>query len=287
MALQIRKCKSGFLAATLHYSADRRLWPPKRIAAAKAALSGWQWRKEYEIDFTARGGQKVFDCFDPAVHVTTQMPDPTECRCFRVIDHGRRNPSACLWWAEDNNSNMYFYREYYRANATISEHCQMIRALNKEYITATLIDPSTHRRLDNSSATIADEYQRSGINTVPADNSMAAGIEAVTAALLAGLARWSIDKQNLHRHFENCGTDFNVAKQIAQNRAIYFHPSMTNTIRQMGQLAWDHRADDDPYRSLSEQIIDVDDHCTDCVRYAVMRIHSSVSGIRSSTLRRI
>jgi len=287
--LHTRRCKSGFLAVTLHYSLDPQSWTPQRIAAVKAALPGWRWRKEYEIDFSARGGQKVFDCFDPAVHVTARNVDFAHQRCYRVIDHGRRNPTACLWWTEDRRGDMYFYREYYRPNATIAEHCQRILALQaqQEVIAATLIDPSTHRRLDNSSTTIADEYARNGVATIGADNNVPAGIEAVTNALLAALARASLAEAKLHPHFADCGVAFERVRQIARQPAMYFHPSMRHTIRQMGQLAWDSRCDDDPYRPPSEQLVDVDDHCTDCVRYAAMRRHGVPRRLRHSSLKRI
>ncbi len=287
--MEIRKCKTGFLAIRLHYSDDPFLWPEERIQAVKSALPGWRWQKEYEIDFSARGGQKVYDCFDHTIHVKSLDINLDSLPRYKVIDHGRRNPTACLWWAEDKrNKIIYFYREYYLANATIAEHARNILALEEKNETRlTLIDPSTHKKLDNSTTSIADEYAHYGIRTVPADNNLSAGIEEVTSALIASLARWSIENKTIHRYFD----DHLIPRQrifaLADNRALYFHPSMTNTIREISQLSWDDSADNDPSRPLSEKIANTDDHCADCLRYALLRPRIKRYNLRTYNLKKI
>lgn len=289
MNLETRKCRSGFLAIRLHYSADPHLWPPPRIAAVKAALPGWRWRKEYEIDFAARAGKKVYDAFDPAVHVKAFDVDLESLPRYKVIDHGRRNPTACLWFAEDHKTRtVYFYREYYRPDATIAEHCHAIRRLETDRETRrTLIDPSTHRRLDTGSGTIADEYARHGIATVPADNNLTTGIDAVTAALVATLARHAIDTHTVHPFFEQRIIPKHRLAALAKDRAVVFHPAMTNTIRELEQLAWDDHADDDTRKPLCERITGPDDHCADCVRYALLRPRQRSRPIRAKGLKKL
>lgn len=251
-------------------------------------MPGWRWRKEYEIDFDARGGQKVYDCFDTNVHVRVLDTDLQGHPKYKVIDHGRRNPSVCLWWVEDKKSKtIYFYREYYRADATIAEHCRMINQLEEENETRlALIDPSTHRRMDNSCSTIADEYAHHGVRTLPADNNLAAGLEAVTASLIAALARWSIENHSPHPFFQ----EHIIPKQrlfaLAEERAIYFHPSMTNTIREIEQLSWLETADHDSSKPLCERI-GAADHCCDCLRYALLRPRIRIRNIQTRTLRKI
>jgi len=289
MPIETRQCKSGFLACRVHYSIDPLMWSMQRIAAVRAALPGWKWRKEYEIDFAARGGRKVFDCFDPDVHVNGSYYDLAPFPKYRVIDHGRRNPTACLWWAEDKrNRSVIFYREYYRADATIAEHCAAIRSMESQGETRqTLIDPSTHRRLDNAVTTIADEYSRHGVHTTAADNNLAAGLEAVTASLLSTLARVSLDNGRLHPSFEDRLIGRERLYVLAEERALVFHPSMTQTIRQMEQLSWDDDADADDGRPLCERIREHDDHCTDCVRYAMLRPRLPRPQIGGAMLKRV
>ncbi len=288
-AFEIRKCKSGFIAVRVHYSIDPKLWPAERIASIKSAIPGWRWQKEYEIDFNARGGQKVYDCFDPLIHVGIPEIDIDACPRYKVIDHGRRNPTACLWWAEDRKSKIiFFYREYYQPNATIAEHSRNILALERKNETRmTLIDPSTHKRLDTSSTTIADEYTRYGIKTVAADNNLSAGIEEVSSALLASLARWSIENHTIHNYFEQRLINKQRLFVIAEQRAVYFHPSMTNTIRELTQLSWEQSADNDANKPLCERIVNVDDHAADCVRYALLRPRIRQHGIRAKNIKRI
>jgi len=287
--LEIRKCKSGFTAVRVHYSIDPQLWPAERIANVKSAIPGWRWQKEYEIDFNARGGQKVYDCFDTIIHVTPPNINLDACPRYKVIDHGRRNPTACLWWAEDRKTKtIYFYREYYRPDATIAEHCQAILNLETQNETRlTLIDPSTHKRMDTSSTTIADEYARYGIRTTPADNNLSAGIEEVTTCLLAALARWSIENHTTHHYFEQRSVNKQRLFTIADQRAVYFHPSMTNTIRELTQLSWDQSADEDTSKPLCERIVNIDDHAADCVRYAILRPRIRPHGIRTKNIKRI
>lgn len=288
MLLQTRTCRSGFLAVRVHYSVDPQTWTPDRIEAIRAALPGWRWRKEYEIDFTARGGQKVFDHFDPAVHVRLCPFDLESGHRYRVIDHGRRNPAVCLWWAEDRRTNtVYFYREYYQADATIADHCRAIRRLQHPAETRmTLIDPSTHRRTDAGLSTVADQYAAYGVRTIPADNNLAAGIEAVTVALTASLARWSLEHNRPHRWFADRLTNASQIETLADDRAVYFHPSMTNTIRELQQLSWDQDADHDDGRALCERIRG-DDHCPDCVRYALLKNRAVRRGVIGRSLKRI
>jgi hypothetical protein len=285
MPLELKTCTSGFLAIRLHYSIDPELWPPSRIAAIRAAIPGWRWNKEYEIDFSARGGRKVYECFDPIIHTLAAPPfDLAECLCYKAIDHGRRNPTACLWFAEHKPSNtVYFYREYYRPDATIAEHCRSILALEKKHETRlALIDPSTHRRLDNAATTIADEYARHGLPCIPADNNLTAGIETVTSALVSSLARWSLAHNQPHIWFTQRSISNEALNDLADTQAVYFHPSLTNTLRELSQLSWDTTADDVSDKALCEQITQVDDHAADCVRYALRRPYARVPTIRTN-----
>jgi len=279
--LEAKQLKSGFAAVRLHYSVDPDIWPKERIGAIRAAIPGWRWMKEYEIDFSARGGQKVYDGFDPIVHVQPHVVELAECIKYRVIDHGRRNPTACLWWAEHpKTKTLFFYREYYRPDATIAEHCRRIRELDPANETRlALIDPSTHRRLDNSTTSIADEYARYGVPTVPADNNLSTGVDEVTSALLAALARWSIQTNTLHAYLASRAIVGDQLAMLAERRAIYFHPVMTNTIRELQQLMWDEYSGAET--AVCEQIRNVDEHCADCVRYAVMRQHVRPDNLRS------
>lgn len=281
-SLPTRALRTGFTAVRLHYSADPARWTPSRIAAIRSAMPGWRWRKEYEIDFAARGGQKVYDMFDPHIHVRPAGDISTRRHCYRVIDHGRRNPTCCLWWAETPRRDLCFYREFYRPDATIADNCRAILAAeSNEAIRATLIDPSTSRRLDNANTTIADEYARHGLATIPADNAMLPGIEAVSACLISALARHSIMHSRAHDYFAVRDIDLDALKPIAERRALYLDPSMTNTIRELTELAWDARTSTDS-SNLAERPRDVDDHAADCVRYACMRYSATRRRIRSA-----
>ena len=53
-------------------------------------------------------------------------------RLHRVYDHGEAVPSACLWYATDNDQNVIFYREYGAADKLVSDHRAAIFEMSKE-----------------------------------------------------------------------------------------------------------------------------------------------------------
>jgi len=59
--LTARPTSTGFISVDLGYEADPIAFTPEVIAAEKARLPGWRWRKEYERDATAQAGMPAFD----------------------------------------------------------------------------------------------------------------------------------------------------------------------------------------------------------------------------------
>lgn len=52
-------------------------------------------------------------------------------KLHRVYDHGEFSPAACLWYATDEKSNVFFYREYMQAEKLVSDHRRAIFELSK------------------------------------------------------------------------------------------------------------------------------------------------------------
>lgn len=48
------------------------------------------------------------------------------CTLSRILDHGDSSPTCCGWMAADPEGNIYFYREHYKADHSISVHRQTI-----------------------------------------------------------------------------------------------------------------------------------------------------------------
>jgi len=108
--LRIRRNeKSGFCVVRLHYTAD----PAKRSESWKReAMAGMQeakFRQEYEIEFDALEGAKVFpEIQQYRNHIV--VPDfewPEGQRFWAGYDHGVRNPSAFIVFTKDKEGTIY------------------------------------------------------------------------------------------------------------------------------------------------------------------------------------
>ena len=127
-------------------------------------------------------------------------------RLHRVLDHGEAVPSTCLWYATDENENVYYYREYGEADKLVSDHRAAIFELSKDDWPAgappnyysNYADPAifakNRGRSVNSAPTysVADEYAerriidpRTAISWRPANNDEAMTINRVREYLRA------------------------------------------------------------------------------------------------------
>jgi len=53
-------------------------------------------------------------------------------KLHRALDHGEFSPTACLWYATDNDGNVFFYREYMAADKLVSDHREALYQLSKD-----------------------------------------------------------------------------------------------------------------------------------------------------------
>lgn len=98
---------------------------------------------------------------------------------FRAMDHGESSPTCCLWFAVLDGVYIC-YREYYAANAIISDHRKAINDLSEgEIYSASYADPSIFDTESKKRAgfwSVADEYLTKSLPTppiswIPADNN--------------------------------------------------------------------------------------------------------------------
>lgn len=128
--LVIRKNqKNGVVVARLHYTAD----PAKReswwIEEAKQGMSDAKYRQEYEIDYTAIFGQKVFEeisNYRQKIVVRGEYPEiPPTAPCYGGFDFGMRSPSAFYVFVimknADGEPSIYVVWEHYKPTSSMSE----------------------------------------------------------------------------------------------------------------------------------------------------------------------
>lgn len=76
----------------------------------------------------------IYEEFDPEIHVLPwdydendkKLPLPEEWSRYWVIDFGLVHPFVCKWYAEDEDGNLYVYRELYMTQRTIATHAKQI-----------------------------------------------------------------------------------------------------------------------------------------------------------------
>jgi hypothetical protein len=126
-----RNRKNGFVVVTLFYFADPAKRSPEWREEAKSGLSGAEWAKEYEIEYTALFGEKVFP--EIATHrneivVGSPLPDvPDSAVCWGGLDYGARNPSSFHVYTILDGVT-YAVWELYEPCKNIVEFCATLRS---------------------------------------------------------------------------------------------------------------------------------------------------------------
>jgi hypothetical protein len=198
--ISTRTTSLGFHVLRLRYDADPDKDPATEqgslwMEQAKAGMSEVRWRKEYEIDYGALGGQLVFPEFDPSVHVVDLFGlDPNFWTVWMACDPHPRTPHAFLWLAINREREMvvpfaWWPESYVRSNfhATVKHYVESIKLI-EEYLGC----PVYNRVMDSAGKGMnADEersyfdaYQEAGVYFRPAKkNRDLSGFDLITDAL--------------------------------------------------------------------------------------------------------
>jgi hypothetical protein len=223
-----------------------------------------RWKREYEIDYSAHSGSYVFESFSKARNTCKPFRIPSGWRRYRLVDHGVRNPTACLWIAVDPDGAAWVYAEHYEAGMPVPHHAKEIHrigvekdhhalelshtALNEMELTnwsptkdfirrtsklyKTLGDPSMNNRTQADMATVKQRYGEYGIYIGDA-NRESPGLETIN-----------------HMFSEGTLTLFDTC---------------VNTMREVEGLVWEEHQD--PSKNKKEREVDKDNHTTDCLKY--------------------
>lgn len=275
--------KSGFFHRRIHYSDD----PSKDAKWVKAesvkyrGVNSARWRREMEIDWDVYGGQRVWPMLNSEIHKQKRILDTKNCSFYRVIDHGIRHPTCCLWVAVNKHGDRHFYREYYSSDNTISVNCREIISLTPESepVINTYIDPACRRRENYLSTNglgrkeglvrLVNIYIENGVSCILADNS-AAGYDKVTDGLLSTLARRAVSLGFLDPYLDEMNLDQESILMLAEKPAITFDLNCTSRcFHEMENFRYKDQTGDETQKSEPEKVVDVADEGPDCVRYAM------------------
>lgn len=234
--------KIGTLITTNTFDNEANL-PQDYIPGLKLLPKRLQERYLYGSDADMEG--RVWDEFDLSRNVRDPFYIPSGWDKFVVLDHGFTNPTAVLWAAIDWDGNIFIYDEHYESGKSISYHAEQIKLRENLEVRRWFIDPSCSAKTQQKKLeagivelhSIIDEYRDYGIRFEPADNALLAGINRVNESFKSG-------KLVI---FKNC----------------------VNTLREVENWKW-RKLKPGVESNKSEEPVNKDDHCCDCLRYMVM-----------------
>jgi len=270
-----RRLSTDFCHIRVHYHADPEkdaVWA-KRKSAYYGGMDTPKWRREYEIDYSAVQGQPVYPMLSKA-HVKCR--DVTGWSIYRVIDHGIRHPTVCLWVAVSKSGDRHVLREYFMTDKTVEFNCQEINRRSAEPTAGSYIDPSTRQRIplsnrDRAPVSILSLYKDAGIDCMLADNSRA-GYDTVRDGLLSVLARSVIthgeaDSYMAKEYFPEMSSDELLV--MSSKPSLTFDHSCPRTFKEMTNLRFKEISGDPTTHAKPEDVMDFEDDGPDCVRYAM------------------
>lgn len=101
----------------LHYTSDPNKRSDEWLVEARSGMSESRFKKEYEIEWDALDGQKVFP---EIVNYRQQIVVPQDAFTFNAnqvfwagYDHGMRNPAAFIVFTQDESGTIYAVWELY------------------------------------------------------------------------------------------------------------------------------------------------------------------------------
>lgn len=188
--MQSWRNRNGFVVLTVPYHADPLKDSWDWFNMAKMGLRDDQFQQEVMIDFTARGGQKVFPYLEAHKNKFLVKPWAEIPKNYTVVcglDFGSRNPTAILFCAVNERGHFHVFSEFYKPSNP-SEIARYLKAHPYfKRIHKIAADPSTYNKNQHQFndkweviTSIADMLQDLGIHQLErANNDRLAGIERV------------------------------------------------------------------------------------------------------------
>jgi phage terminase large subunit len=198
-----------------------------------------QDRNLYGSDADMQG--QIWEMWSEDKHVIKPFKIPYEWEKFTVSDTPvASGVLATTWWAVDHDGVCYIYDEYQEDNRLISQHCETLLSKTEGIMSQWIADTSAFNKTREKNGilySVVDEFRDYGINLVPAQKDVYAGINRVGEYLTNGKLKV----------FENCTL---VRDKMPQYRWAELKPNARGEALEV------------PYR--------VDTHLVETVRYGIM-----------------
>ena len=215
--------------------ADNHTLDPLYVDALKREYTGL-WYKRFIQGLWVAAEGAVFDMFDAAAHVVSEVPSQSEWQKSAVgADYGTGNATAALFNAQSQGV-VYAANEYYYDSRKSGRQKTDAEYVDDLMLWARRVYPGSWE-IDPSAASFRLAMQRAGVRNVrDANNAVLDGIRVMSTAL--------------------------------GNGTLKIHESCQNLIQQMYGYSWDPKAQE----RGEDRPIKRDDHAVDAERYAVMRL---------------
>lgn len=214
------------------------------------------WRKRFmDGSFDVFEGQ-IYPEFDPDVHTINPFIIEDWWEITEGIDHGRRNPTAVLWAAFDDQGNCFIVDEHYEAGQLVGHHAEQILFKRQTWgePEATIIDASAAQQDPNTGRSVIDEYFDRGIVTQPSDRHVPARLNRI--------AEWMrLDPDHPH--------PLTGETRPEGWPRLYIFKSCANLIEHIQQYKWKPKP---PTREedAKDEPLKKDDHDVDALGYILM-----------------
>ena len=274
-----RRLSHGCLVQEVDYGDDPShddRWVAEKSAPYGGVGSVW-WQQNMLRRLTRRG-QPVWPMLRREIHVRLFAERGSAAwAVYRSLDHGMRHPECCAWLAVNTDGDRFFFRQYYRTDATVPANAAEILRLtpHDEEVQATVADPSIWQRDALTGELWADAYAKAGLPLSAADNSRV-GYDRMTSGFISAIARFAIWRRDLNILQEALAApvmDQSLAMKLAQEPAIWFDPACAgenpSLYEQCLNFRWKPQVGDPAFKAPSADFVDVDDEGPDVVRYAV------------------
>lgn len=214
----------------LHFTMEDNFSLSEKIKARYRAMYTGVFYKRYILGLWCAADGLIYDMFDKAKHVVSQIKETLLPKRYVSCDYGTQNATVFLLWQRGESGAWYCIREYYYSGRDESKQKTDIQYVEdlKQFLggikpTAVVVDPSA--------ASFIAQLKQSGFRVKKARNDVLDGIRFV-------------------------GTQLNLGK-------IRFLDSCENTIKEFSSYTWDEKAVD---RGEDKPVKEYD-HAMDAVRY--------------------
>tara|TARA_R110000868_G_scaffold242882_9_gene498517 strand:- start:486 stop:1448 length:963 start_codon:yes stop_codon:yes gene_type:complete len=213
---------NGFTVLTVPYHADPKKDNWEWFNKAKKGLREDQFRREVLIDFTARGGQKVFPYLtqNPGKYFVKPRGEvPKNHYIVGGLDFGSRNPSAILLGSVNERGHIHVFAEFYKPSnpAEISRYLKnhpYFHRLQKIAADPSMWNKNQHQLAEqyNIITSIADMLNDMGIYQMErANNDRLSGLERIKY-----LFRYSSEKPDLDPYLTISEECVNLRKELEE-----------------------------------------------------------------------